>query len=129
PKSEKPGVIYVPRDENFGHLKSSDFLMYGIKSLSQDVLPLFQAVIFDLNFTPNEFDSFDEVRGLFEGGIKLPTDILSKISPLPALKEILRTDGEQVLKFPPPQVIRGNLFILIKPLIVINNLYYISISY
>ncbi|MCH81404.1 seed lipoxygenase, partial [Trifolium medium] len=106
PKSEKPGVIYVPRDENFGHLKSSDFLMYGIKSLSQDVLPLFQAVIFDLNFTPNEFDSFDEVRGLFEGGIKLPTDILSKISPLPALKEILRTDGEQVLKFPPPQVIR-----------------------
>ncbi|GAU42121.1 hypothetical protein TSUD_350950 [Trifolium subterraneum] len=106
PKSEKPGVIYVPRDENFGHLKSSDFLMYGIKSLSQDVLPLFQAVIFDLNFTPNEFDSFDEVRGLFEGGIKLPTDILSQISPLPALKEILRTDGEQVLKFPPPQVIR-----------------------
>jgi linoleate 9S-lipoxygenase len=106
PKSEKPGVIYVPRDENFGHLKSSDFLMYGIKSLSQDVLPLFQSVIFDLNFTPNEFDSFDEVRGLFEGGIKLPTDILSQISPLPALKEILRTDGEQVLKFPPPQVIR-----------------------
>ncbi|KAK2353195.1 seed linoleate 9S-lipoxygenase [Trifolium repens] len=106
PKSEKPGVIYVPRDENFGHLKSSDFLMYGIKSLSQDVLPLFQSVIFDLNFTPNEFDSFDEVRGLFEGGIKLPTDVLSKISPLPALKEILRTDGEQVLKFPPPQVIR-----------------------
>ncbi|XP_004510414.1 seed linoleate 9S-lipoxygenase [Cicer arietinum] len=106
PKSEKPGVIYVPRDENFGHLKSSDFLIYGLKSLSQDVLPLFQAVIFDLNFTPNEFDSFDEVRGLFEGGIKLPTDILSKISPLPALKEILRTDGEQVLKFPPPHVIQ-----------------------
>ncbi|AET01678.2 seed linoleate 9S-lipoxygenase [Medicago truncatula] len=75
-KSEKPGAIYVPRDENFGHLKSSDFLI------------------------------FDEVRGLFEGGIKLPTDILSQISPLPALKEILRTDGEQALKFPPPQVIR-----------------------
>ncbi|KEH18418.1 seed linoleate 9S-lipoxygenase [Medicago truncatula] len=106
PKSEKPGVIYVPRDENFGHLKSSDFLMYGIKSLSQNVIPLFKSVIFDLNFTPNEFDSFDEVRGLFEGGIKLPTDILSQISPLPALKEIFRTDGEQVLKFPPPHVIK-----------------------
>ncbi|AES95304.2 seed linoleate 9S-lipoxygenase [Medicago truncatula] len=106
PKSERPGVMYVPRDENFGHLKSSDFLTYGIKSLSQDVLPLFKSVIFDLNFTPNEFDSFDEVRDLFEGGIELPTHILSKISPLPVLKEIFRTDGEQVLKFPPPHVIR-----------------------
>ncbi|XP_058743495.1 seed linoleate 9S-lipoxygenase-like [Vicia villosa] len=105
-KSEKPGAIYVPRDENFGHLKSSDFLMFGIKSLAQDVMPLFQSVIFDLNFTPNEFDSFDEVRGLHEGGIKLPTDIISQISPLPALKEIFRTDGEQVLKFPPAHVIK-----------------------
>ncbi|XP_061360233.1 uncharacterized protein LOC133304241 [Gastrolobium bilobum] len=106
PKSEQPGTVYVPRDENFGHLKSSDFLTYGIKSLSQNVLPLFQSVIFDLNFTPNEFDSFDEVRGLYEGGIKLPTDVLSQISPLPVLKEIFRTDGEQVLKFPPPHVIK-----------------------
>ncbi|CAJ2646755.1 unnamed protein product [Trifolium pratense] len=107
PKSEKPGVIYVPRDENFGHLKSSDFLTYGIKSLSQNVLPLFKSVIFDSNFTPNEFDSFDEVRDLFEGGIELPTHILSQISPLPVLKEIFRTeDGEQVLKFPPPHVIK-----------------------
>ncbi|CAI8607961.1 unnamed protein product [Vicia faba] len=75
-KSESPGEIYVPRDENFGHLKSSDFLI------------------------------FDDVRGLYEGGIKLPTDILSQIAPLPALKEILRTDGEQALKFPPPHVIK-----------------------
>ncbi|XP_057455131.1 seed linoleate 9S-lipoxygenase-like [Lotus japonicus] len=105
--AEKPAVdIYVPRDENFGHLKSSDFLTYGIKSLSQSVLPLFKSVIFDLNFTPNEFDSFDEVRGLYEGGIKLPTNIISQISPLPVLKEIFRTDGENVLQFPPPHVIR-----------------------
>ncbi|XP_015939191.1 seed linoleate 9S-lipoxygenase isoform X1 [Arachis duranensis] len=107
PKSETPPrETYVPRDENFGHLKSSDFLIYGIKSLSQNVLPLFESLIFDLDFTPNEFDSFDEVRELYEGGVKLPTDMLSKISPLPALKEIFRTDGEQTLKFPPPHVIR-----------------------
>ncbi|KAL1341105.1 hypothetical protein HN51_027576 [Arachis hypogaea] len=107
PKSETPPTeTYVPRDENFGHLKSSDFLIYGIKSLSQNVLPLFESLIFDLDFTPNEFDSFDEVRELYEGGVKLPTDMLSKISPLPALKEIFRTDGEQTLKFPPPHVIR-----------------------
>ncbi|XP_061360244.1 seed linoleate 9S-lipoxygenase-like [Gastrolobium bilobum] len=106
PKSEQPGEVYIPRDENFGHLKSSDFLTYGIKSLSQDVLPLFQSLIFDLNFTPNEFASFDDVRGLYEGGITLPTNILSKFSPLPVLQEIFRTDGEQVLKFPPPHVIK-----------------------
>jgi len=62
---------------------------------------------FDLNFTPNEFDSFEEVHGLYSGGIKLPTDVLSKISPLPVLKEIFRTDGEQTLKFPPPKVVQG----------------------
>ncbi|KAL5160228.1 Seed linoleate 9S-lipoxygenase [Glycine soja] len=101
PNSEKPGEIYVPRDENFGHLKSSDFLTYGIKSLSQNVIPLFKSIIFDLRVTSSEFDSFDEVRGLFEGGIKLPTNILSQISPLP---EIFRTDGENVLQFPPPHV-------------------------
>ncbi|KAL2337925.1 hypothetical protein Fmac_012371 [Flemingia macrophylla] len=106
PNSEKQGEMYVPRDENFGHLKSSDFLTYGIKSLAQNVLPLFKSLIFDLNFTPNEFDSFDEVRGLYEGGIKLPTDMLSQISPLPVLKEIFRTDGENVLQFPPPHVIK-----------------------
>ncbi|KAG4978856.1 hypothetical protein AAZX31_13G328800 [Glycine max] len=103
--SEKPGEVYVPRDENFGHLKSSDFLAYGIKSLSQYVLPAFESV-FDLNFTPNEFDSFQDVRDLHEGGIKLPTEVISTIMPLPVVKELFRTDGEQVLKFPPPHVIQ-----------------------
>ncbi|XP_027341792.1 seed linoleate 9S-lipoxygenase-3 [Abrus precatorius] len=106
PNSEsRSNDVYLPRDEAFGHLKSSDFLTYGLKSLSQNVIPALQSVFFDLNFTPNEFDSFDEVHGLYEGGIKLPTNILSQISPLPVLKEILRTDGEQALKFPPPKVI------------------------
>ncbi|KAF1882550.1 hypothetical protein Lal_00002728 [Lupinus albus] len=106
PNSEsRSNDVYLPRDEAFGHLKSSDFLTYGLKSVSQDVLPLLQSV-FDLNFTPSEFDSFDEVHELYEGGIKLPTNVLSKISPLPVLKEIFRTDGEQALKFPPPKVIQ-----------------------
>ena len=106
PNCEKPGEIYVPRDENFGHLKSSDFLAYGIKSISQFVLPAFES-IFDLNLTPNEFDSFQDVRNLCEGGIKLPTHIISTISPLPVVKELFRTDGEDVLKFPKPHVIQG----------------------
>ncbi|KAG5016113.1 hypothetical protein JHK85_022249 [Glycine max] len=106
-KSEKPGHVYVPRDEIFGHLKSSDFLSYGIKSLSRSFLPAIKS-IFDLKFTPNEFGSFEEVRELCEGGIKLPTDILSKISPLPVLKEIFRTDGEDnLLKFSIPHLIKA----------------------
>ncbi|KAL2337923.1 hypothetical protein Fmac_012369 [Flemingia macrophylla] len=104
-KSEKLGEVYIPRDENFGHLKSSDFLTYGIKSVSRNFLPALKS-LFDLNFTPNEFDSFEEVRSLCEGGIKLPTDTLSKISPLPVLKEIFRTDGESVLKFSVPELIK-----------------------
>ncbi|XP_014515941.1 seed linoleate 9S-lipoxygenase [Vigna radiata var. radiata] len=106
PNSEKPGAIYVPRDENFGHLKSSDFIMYGIKSLSQDVLPLLKSAIFDLRITSSEFKNFDDVRSLYEGGIKLPTDFLSQISPVPALKELFRSDGENVLQFPLPHVIQ-----------------------
>lgn len=90
-------------------MKSSDFLAYGIKSLSQYVLPAFESV-FDLNFTPNEFDSFQDVRDLHEGGIKLPTEVISTIMPLPVVKELFRTDGEQVLKFPPPHVIQGEEF-------------------
>lgn len=107
PNSEsRSGSVYIPRDEAFGHVKSSDFLTYGLKSVSQDIIPVLQSV-FDINFTPTEFDSFDDVRDLYEGGIKLPTDILSQISPLPVLKEIFRTDGEQLLKFPVPKVIQG----------------------
>ena len=109
PNSEsRSGSVYIPRDEAFGHLKSSDFLTYGLKSVSQDVIPALQSG-FDTNFTPDEFDSFDDVRDLYEGGIKLPTDVLSKISPLPVTKEIFRTDGEQSLKFPTPKVIQGIL--------------------
>nr|AAY87057.1 13-lipoxygenase [Arachis hypogaea] len=107
PNSEKPGDVYVPRDENFGHLKSSDFLANSIKFLTRYVLPAFESV-FDLNLTPNEFDSFQDVRDLYEGGIRLPTEVISTISPLPVIKELFRTDGEQVLKFPPPHIIQVN---------------------
>lgn len=72
------------------------------------MLPAFESA-FDMNFTPNEFDSFQDVRDLFEGGIKLPLDVISTISPLPVIKELFRTDGEQCLKFPPPHIIQGDI--------------------
>ncbi|KAM5554019.1 putative linoleate 9S-lipoxygenase 5 [Rosa sericea] len=98
--------IYVPRDERFGHLKMSDFLAYALKSLVQFIRPELQAV-FDK--TPNEFDSFQDVLNLYEGGFPLPEGLLKDIGdniPLPMIKEIFRTDGERFLRFPVPQVIK-----------------------
>ena len=95
--------IYIPRDESFGHLKMSDFLTYGLKSVSQNIQPT-------LNFLNRDFDSFEEVRDLYDKGIQLPEGILNGISDMLSgqiLKELFRTDGERLLKFPTPQVIQG----------------------
>ncbi|WJZ88556.1 hypothetical protein VitviT2T_007841 [Vitis vinifera] len=99
--------IYVPRDERFGHLKMLDFLAYALKSIVQFLLPEFEALC---DSTPNEFDSFQDVLDLYEGGIKVPEGtLLDKIKdniPLEMLKELVRTDGEHLFKFPMPQVIK-----------------------
>ncbi|KAJ6775531.1 LIPOXYGENASE [Salix purpurea] len=101
--------IYVPRDERFGHLKMADFLAYALKSVAQFIKPELQALA---DSTPNEFDSFDDVLKLYEGGFKLPDgpllENLKKNIPLEMLKEIIRTDGEGLFRFPKPQVIQAN---------------------
>ncbi|KAK2353189.1 linoleate 9S-lipoxygenase [Trifolium repens] len=106
PKSEsRSDIVYLPRDEAFGHVKSSDFLVYILKSASQNVIPQLRSVV-TLQLNNPEFNTFEDVRSLYDGGIKLPTDILSKISPIPLFKELFRSDGESALKFPPPKVIQ-----------------------
>ncbi|XP_057960486.1 probable linoleate 9S-lipoxygenase 5 [Malania oleifera] len=99
--------IYVPRDERFGHLKMSDFLAYGLKSIVYFLLPELESLC---DITPTEFDTFQDVLDLYEGGIKLPGDpLLNKIKeniPFEMRKELVRTDGEGLLKFPMPQVIK-----------------------
>lgn len=97
--------IYVPRDERFGHLKMSDFLAYALKSIGQFLKPELES-LFDQ--TPSEFDSFQDVLNLYEGGFKLPSDVLENIRgeiQAELLKEIFPTDGEGLLKYPMPQVI------------------------
>ncbi|KAE8733424.1 Linoleate 9S-lipoxygenase A [Hibiscus syriacus] len=96
--------IYVPRDERFGHLKMSYFLAYALKSIVQFIIPELQDLT---DKTHNEFDSFEDVLKLYYGGVKLPSgplldNIINNI-PLEMLKEIFRTDGAQLLKFPVPQ--------------------------
>ncbi|KAK4595879.1 hypothetical protein RGQ29_014103 [Quercus rubra] len=98
--------IYVPRDERFGHLKLSDFLAYALKSVGQFLKPELES-LFDS--TPSEFDSFKDVLKLYEGGIKLPDGLLKDIRdniPAEMLKEVFPTDGEGLLKYPMPQVIK-----------------------
>lgn len=98
--------IYVPRDERFGHVKMSDFLAYAIKAIVQVIKPELES-LFDS--TPNEFDSFEDVLKLYEGGIEVPEGAVKRIRdkiPAEMLKEILRTDGQKLLKYPVPQVIK-----------------------
>ncbi|PNY14399.1 lipoxygenase [Trifolium pratense] len=100
--------IYVPRDERFGHLKMSDFLAYALKSIVQVLKPELES-LFDS--TPNEFDSFEDVIKLYESGIDVPEGLLKEVRENihgEMLKEILRTDGEKLLKFPMPQVIAAD---------------------
>ncbi|KAK4427657.1 putative linoleate 9S-lipoxygenase 5 [Sesamum alatum] len=99
--------IYVPRDERFGHLKMSDFLAYGLKSIFQFLLPEFKDLCENIS---NEFDSFENTREIYEGGFKLPDGPLLKSVydniPLELLKELLPSDGEGLFKFPMPKVIQ-----------------------
>nr|XP_043622571.1 probable linoleate 9S-lipoxygenase 5 [Erigeron canadensis] len=99
--------IYVPRDERFGHLKLSDFLAYGLKSIVQFLVPEFQALS---DSTHDEFDSFEDIMKLYEGGFKLPGgplfDRIREKVPLEILKTLLETDSSGVTKFPKPQIIK-----------------------
>ncbi|VFQ98731.1 unnamed protein product [Cuscuta campestris] len=96
--------IYVPRDEQFGHVKLADFLTYALKSLVLFLFPEFKSLS---DSSPNEFDSFQDVLNLYEGGIKLPQGPLLKAItdniPIEMLREIFRSDGEGLFKFPTPQ--------------------------
>uniref|UniRef100_A0A5B6ZC15 Lipoxygenase n=1 Tax=Davidia involucrata TaxID=16924 RepID=A0A5B6ZC15_DAVIN len=99
--------IYVPRDERFSHLKMSDLIAYGLKSVFQFLRPEFEA---QFDKTPSEFDKLEDILKLYEGGIKLPNcpllESIRKEIPFETLRELLRTDGEGLFKFPTPQVIK-----------------------
>lgn len=100
--------IYVPRDERFGRVKMSNFLGNALKALIQSLLPSL-SMVFDA--TPMEFDSFQDVLNLFDGGLRLPQlddtgDQVNNQMP----RELVQPDGERILKLPLPHVIQRKLF-------------------
>ncbi|XP_051125798.1 probable linoleate 9S-lipoxygenase 5 [Andrographis paniculata] len=101
--------IYVPRDERFNQIKFSDFIAYALKSLGQVLVPEIESV-FDT--TINEFDTFEDVLNLYEGGIRLLNEEdarkLRDCMPWELIRELIRSDGERFLKFPLPDVIKEN---------------------
>uniref|UniRef100_A0A0E0D510 Lipoxygenase n=1 Tax=Oryza meridionalis TaxID=40149 RepID=A0A0E0D510_9ORYZ len=99
--------IYVPRDERFGHLKMADFLGYSIKAIAEGIVPAIRTYV---DTTPGEFDSFQDILDLYEGGLKLPDvpalEELRKRFPLQLIKDLLPAAGDYILKLPMPQIIK-----------------------
>ena len=101
--------IYVPRDERFGHLKFSDFLGYSLKAVIEAVLPTIGTFIDD---TPKEFDSFEDILGLYELGPEAPNhpvvaEIRKKI-PSQLLRNIMPNGShDHPLKMPLPNIIKS----------------------
>lgn len=103
--------VYVPRDERFGHVKMSDFIAYGLKALAQVIKPGLQC---KFDETPGEFDTFQDVLDMYEGGLPMPSGLIKDIRenvPPAMLKEIFRTDGERALRFPVPHIIKGIAYV------------------
>ena len=110
-ESRLPGIsldIYVPRDERFGHLKLSDFLGSAIKAVAKALVPALDALV---DKTPLEFDTFQDVLNLYEGGIVLPNcpelDEVKDNIPLELLKDLFPSSGARLFRLPMPDIIKG----------------------
>ncbi|XP_030505305.2 probable linoleate 9S-lipoxygenase 5 [Cannabis sativa] len=103
---KKSLTIYVPRDEQFNHVKMSDFLAYGLLSIAQAIKPALESYFDE---TPGEFDSFQDVLDLYKGGLKLPKEVVDNIKkdvPSEMLEEIFHIEAGQFIKYPLPHVIK-----------------------
>ncbi|CAO1943772.1 unnamed protein product [Urochloa humidicola] len=102
--------IYVPRDERFGHLKMSDFLGYSLKAIIEAVLPTLKTFIDD---TPMEFDSFEDILGLYEHDPEGPNHpIIAEIrKKIPEFFRSIMPNGshDHPLKMPLPDIIKSDV--------------------
>ncbi|QCE02435.1 lipoxygenase [Vigna unguiculata] len=87
---------YVPRDENFSQGKRREFSQIVTKALGGRVAPLLTSLY--LKSTSNEFNGFEEVLKMYEGGVNLPLSITGTATPPSALN------------FPTPHAIKESKF-------------------
>jgi len=83
----------VPRDENFSDQKIAEFLQLSKTALAGNLGPLVLSMY--LKTTSNEFNGFEEVLKMYEGGVNLPISITGNTPP-------------SALNFPTPDVIKGS---------------------
>ena len=85
-----------------------DFLAYTIKALVDGIVPAIRTYV---DITPNEFDSFEDILKLYEGGLKLPSipalEEVRERFPIQLIKDLIPMDGDYLFKLPRPHVIRG----------------------
>lgn len=78
--------------------------------------------------TINEFDTFQDVLDLYEEGVKLPEghklQKARECVPWELIRELTRSDGERFLKFPMPNVIKGNLWYSRKEFDILSTRHY-----
>ncbi|KAJ7299938.1 hypothetical protein O6H91_03G017000 [Diphasiastrum complanatum] len=110
--------IYIPRDERFSVVKNSDFLGDGLKAIVHILIPAIKS-FFHLN--NNQFDSFKDVKDLYDRGIDLtgflPISLPQAeqpffLSPFELINELTDTTGgdPSLLRYPVPQVIAKDEF-------------------
>ncbi|CAL4985695.1 unnamed protein product [Urochloa decumbens] len=97
--------IYVPRDERIGHLNGSDFLGYLLKAIIfEAVLPTLRTFIHD---KPMEFDSFEDILGLYEPNHPIIASIRKRI-PIDFIG-VLSSSNDHQPTMPLPNIIKSDV--------------------
>ncbi|XP_057818016.2 linoleate 13S-lipoxygenase 3-1, chloroplastic isoform X2 [Cryptomeria japonica] len=107
---EKPGTVYVPRDETFEEIKQSTFSAGALKALFHNLIPSLVESFANAN---HEFGCFSEIDQLYTEGRILKfdqgRDIFNKLV-LPKIVNKIRETGEQLLRYETPSIISRDRF-------------------
>ncbi|XVF81301.1 hypothetical protein PTKIN_Ptkin15bG0144400 [Pterospermum kingtungense] len=100
---------YVPPDERFSPKKLSEFIANAIQATAHSLLHEAKSLFHD----SSTFDSFDEIQDLYADNRSkvmkgMVTMSMKKLLPAELAKEINHVSKQDHIKFPLPQIIRGD---------------------
>ncbi|XP_057842728.1 linoleate 13S-lipoxygenase 3-1, chloroplastic [Cryptomeria japonica] len=100
-RMEKPGPLYVPRDETFEELKQDTINDGRTKALGRSLIPALLVNFVDPN---KEFECFAEVEALYKEGFKfdIPSELLKK---MPKVVSRIREMSDELLRYDTPSII------------------------